>query len=441
MKRTALFSMVLVACLAANVSAKPLAAGQVKLDGMKVTVVPASQTVEITPLKVEPYEYDLVLPGGEPTWRTNPRLPVVAWTCGCLTPGSLEVMLADDSGTKLVEGKDYKVNYNWGSVTVVEGGKAPVGTKVHCKYTYTQSRIDLLERTPEGKVVVVEGKPDRNKPLLPEGTAGNTPLLSVYLGPNTTKLTMANINLIDPEYDGVPPVLGAEYLKPVREKLKAGKPVTIAFLGDSITAQQPKDFADGKGSFVDRFTTYLKETYPDREVTVTDKGTVVEPQGSQIVIVKAGVGGNDSGQGLARIDKDVLAHKPDAVVVMFGVNDENVKSHGAKNLVSTKQYGENLTTIVEKVRGVGAEPVLMTTSMKMLAWSSTGGNLDEYAATARQVAKAKKVCLVDNFKAWEDLPRRGYNYAVFLGTCINHPVDLGHDLFFRGLKAAFESGE
>ena len=27
---------------------------------------------------------------------------------------------------------------------------------------------------------------------------------------------------------------------------------------------------------------------------------------------------------------------------------------------------------------------------------------------------------------------------TFLGNCINHPVDLGHDLFFRGLRAALD---
>jgi len=27
---------------------------------------------------------------------------------------------------------------------------------------------------------------------------------------------------------------------------------------------------------------------------------------------------------------------------------------------------------------------------------------------------------------------------VFLGSCINQPVDLGHQVFFEGLRAAFE---
>ncbi|HOI55833.1 MAG TPA: GDSL-type esterase/lipase family protein [Phycisphaerae bacterium] len=437
MNRTALWSMAMVACVVASAAAKPLTPAQVKLSGMKVTIVPAGQTVDIAPLEVKTQEHVMALAAGEPSWRTTPLLPGVAWICGAMTPGSLVVTLADDPSTVLTEGKDYKVNYNWGAVTGIEGGRSPAGAKVQCKYTYTLSRIDLIERTADGKVTVKQGTPDRGRPLLPDVTPGCLPLASVYLAPNTTTLTMANINLIDPDYDGVPPVIGAEHLAATRARLREGKAVTIVFLGDSITAQQPKDFRDGKGSFVDRFTAYLKELYADREVTVTDKATVVEPKDGQIVIVKAGIGGNDSGQGLKRLDTDVLAHRPHAVIVMFGVNDEN-KGRTARNNVPPEQYGKNLTAIVEKVRSAGAETVLMTTSMKMLPWEGTAGNLDEYAATARRVAADRKACLVDNFKAWEDLPRRGYNYAVFLGTCINHPVDLGHDLFFRGLKAAFE---
>jgi len=439
MKREGMLSVLLVMCLTAGASAGPLKPRQVRLDGMKVTIVPLKQSVEIDPLPVSQATAEFALKTGTPGWRTKPRLPHIAWTFRALKRGSLVVTLAEQPGTRLVEGKDYVVNYNWGAVCAVESSKIPPGAKLHFEFDWTQSRIDLLERTANGKVVVRKGKPDRSQPLLPETTPGNTPLLSVYLAPNTTALTMANINLIDPAYDGVPPVSGTRHISKGRAKLATGNGLTIVFLGDSITAQKPKDFRDGKGSFVDRFATYMETKYPDRRVIVTPKGTVVPPADKQIVIVKAGVGGNNSGRGLARIDKDVLAHKPDLVVIMFGANDEN-GPHGGPNKVPPKKYAENLSTMIDRVRAAGGEVILMTPSMKTLGWEHTAGNLNEYSAVGRKVARAKKACLVDNFKAWEHLPRRGYNYIVFLGTCINHPVDLGHDLFFRGLKAAFEAG-
>ena len=438
MKRWGMLSVLLVMCLTAGASAGPLSPRQVRLDGMKVTLVPLKQSVEIDPLPVSHAAADFALKTGTPSWRTNPRLPYVAWTFRALKRGSLVVTLAGQPGTRLVEGQDYVVNYNWGAVCAVESSKIPPGTKLHFEFDWTQSRIDLLERTADGKVVAKKGNPDRSQPLLPETTPGNTPLLSVYLAPNTTALTMANINLIDPAYDGVPPVNGTQHISKVRAKLATGNGLTIAFLGDSITAQKPKDFRDGKGSFVDRFATCMETKYPDRKVIVTPGETVVSAADKQIVIVKAGVGGDNSGQGLARIDKDVLAHKPDLVVIMFGANDENGPP-GGPNKVPPKKYAENLSAMIDRIQASGGEVIIMTPSMKTIGWSSTAGNLNEYAAMGRQVAAKKKVCLVDNFQAWEDLPKRGYNYIVFLGTCINHPVDLGHDLFFRGLKAAFET--
>jgi lysophospholipase L1-like esterase len=436
MKLSSLLLVVVLPALASGVWAAPLTPADAKLEGMKLTVVPAGQTVEVAPLPVVHFKADGVLKVEEPGWRGSMLLPRTAWTFKALKAGSLVVTLADRPEVKLVEGTDYVVDYGWGSVAAREGSQYPAGTKLHFEYDYTESRIDLFERTPDGKIVLTKGKEDRYEPLLPAGTPGNTPLLSVYLPPNTAALTMENVNLIDPKATGVPPVSGTEYVKNVRDKLRAGKPVTIVFLGDSITAQEPRDFSDGLGSYVDRFTAYVKAKYPASKVVVTPNDTVVPPAEKQIVIVKAGVGGDDTPRALQRLGTSVIAHKPDAVVVMLGVNDENRRGDG--NSVPVPQYKANMEEIVGRCKATGADVIVMTTSMKNLGWIATVGNLNEYAAAAREVARDKQACLVDSFKAWEDIPKTGYNYMVFLGTCINHPVDLGHNLFFLGLKAAFE---
>jgi len=439
--------LTVVCCLCAATSlaaasglaaAGPLTAKDVKLDGMKLTIVPYDYSVQIEPLPIHKYTHTAALKPGTPGWGGPVYLPRVAWTFRAMTPGSLVVTPADQPDTKLAKGADYLLDPDWATLAHAKGSKHPAGTKLKFSYTCTGSRFDLIERTAAGKIVLTKGVEDpKGQPHLPEFTSGRTPLLSVYLAPNTTKLTMANINLIDLEAIKDAPVSGAEHLAGLREKLRAGKGVTIVFVGDSITAQTSKDFRDGRGSFVDRTAAYLQKRYPGRKVTVTPRSQVVRPGEKQIVIVKAGVGGDDTPRGLRRIDKDVLAHKPDAVVMMFGVNDENKRGSG--NSVPVPKYKANLTAMVEKVQAAGGEVFLMTTSMKNLDWIGTVGNLDEYAAAARQVAKARKACLVDNFKSWQELPKRGYNYMVYLGTCINHPCDLGHELFFQNLKAALEA--
>src|SRR5260221_612405 len=79
-------------------------------------------------------------------------------------------------------------------------------------------------------------------------------------------------------------------------KVHAGKPVTVAYFGGSITAAngwRPKTFA------------WLHERYP--KVAFTE--------------VNAAIGGTGSDLGAFRLGHDVLSHKPDLVFVEFAVND------------------------------------------------------------------------------------------------------------------------
>ncbi len=439
--------MVLVITLAmatATVAAEPvegqmLKSEDINLQDWQLTVKPLGQTVEIDPLTLKSYTHQAELPAGTPGWRGPLLLPGPAWAYRALREETLEVTLADDDQKRLQRDKDFALDVNWAAVAALEGGSVPVGTKIKLTYKYGLSRIDLVELTPEGKLVVVKGTEDKSQPPMPAPTPGNKLLATVYLPNYARCLTMDMVNLVDPDYDGVPPVIGSEHLQKVRQKLKDGQATTIVFFGDSITAQQMKDFRDGKGSFVDRFVTYLKETYPQADVVLTSAAEPVAAKAGQIVVVKAGVGGSDTRRAVGgRLEREVLPHKADLVVIMFGVNDENRTASGG-NSVPVDQYKANLEKMVDELHAAGSQALIMTTSMKNLGWTSTVGNLDAYAAAARQVAADKKLCLVDNFAAWQQLPKRGYNYMVLLGNCINHPVDVGHEIFFSGLKAALEA--
>jgi lysophospholipase L1-like esterase len=437
--RVAILAVVvpLVICFAAPAPGRAaLSKDDLLLEGMEITLQTNGQTVAIDPLPVLHDEFEGTLTLGQPGWRGDFLLPKTAWVFRALRPGSLTITLAARRTVKLVEGRDYLLDPNWGSVNAAPGGHYPPGTELHFAYDYTPSRLDLVEQTPTGRLKVVPGQADMGEPLLPKPSPGSTPLFSVYLAHNTTALTPESIRIIDPAYDGVPPVSNAEALARVRAKLSGDEPVTIVFFGDSITAQGPEDFRDRRGSFVDRFVAYLRGHYRGRVVVMTPMETPVEARSGQIVVVKAGVGGNDTRDGLARIARDVLPHRPDLVVIMFGANDENRSGDG--NNVPVAEYRKNLAAMVARVRGAGGAPLLMTTSMKNPDWVGTAGNLGEYAAAVRALAQEQQICLVDSYAAWEDLSRRGYPAMVYLGSCINHPVDLGHQLFFEGLRAAFE---
>lgn len=75
----------------------------------------------------------------------------------------------------------------------------------------------------------------------------------------------------------------------------------------------------------------------------------------KIVIVNAGIGGNNSVDLLNRIDKDCLAYHPKLTILMSGTNDMNSVKH-----VPLNQYRQNLTQMVTKIKESGSELLLMT---------------------------------------------------------------------------------
>ena len=87
-------------------------------------------------------------------------------------------------------------------------------------------------------------------------------------------------------------------------KLKSGQPVTIAYLGGSITAGSGASKPD-VNSFRVLVGQWFTATYPRAVVTN----------------VNAGYGGTGSDFGSFRLDHDVLSKKPDLVFVEFAVND------------------------------------------------------------------------------------------------------------------------
>ena len=97
----------------------------------------------------------------------------------------------------------------------------------------------------------------------------------------------------------------------IAQKIKNGECPVLCFFGDSITDGQ-FEFANGH-----------KESVRHEEWVFWNilRNRIREEIGQEVSIVNAGVGGNFSKDGLARIQQDVLERKPDFCCVMFGTND------------------------------------------------------------------------------------------------------------------------
>ena len=159
----------------------------------------------------------------------------------------------------------------------------------------------------------------------------------------------------------------------VSAQLKDGE--TIVFLGDSITAQ-----GAGEKGYVTLFRQVIEKSPPD----------------SGIKVIGAGIGGNKVPDLEARLDKDVLSHKPDAVVIYIGINDVWHSTRGQGTEIAAFETG--LRSLIKRCNDAGARVVLSTPSV--IGEKYDGSNdldrmLNEYSAVSRSVAMETGARLLD----------------------------------------------
>lgn len=156
-------------------------------------------------------------------------------------------------------------------------------------------------------------------------------------------------------------------------QLKDGE--TIVFLGDSITQQ-----GAGEKGYVTLFRQAIEKSRPD----------------SGIKIIGAGIGGNKVPNLEARLDKDVLAHRPNVVVIYIGINDVWHSTRGQGTEIGAFETG--LRSLIKRCTDAGARVILSTPSV--IDEKHDGSNaldkmLDEYSAVSRKVAMETGTTLLD----------------------------------------------
>ncbi|OGV55882.1 MAG: hypothetical protein A2017_03725 [Lentisphaerae bacterium GWF2_44_16] len=192
----------------------------------------------------------------------------------------------------------------------------------------------------------------------------------------------------------------------ISDRLASGKDtVRIVCFGDSITGIYYH--TGGRRAYCDMLGIALKRIYPN----------------AKIKMLNAGVSGNDTAKGWARIERDVLSRKPDLVVIMFGMND-------CRTDITQGPFISNLKKIVHRCREIGAEIVLCTpNSVYPIEKGRTVENLAACAEIIRNVAKDLSVPLADCYRAFENIhAANDMEWKLLMSERI-HPNMNGHKLF------------
>jgi acyl-CoA thioesterase-1 len=203
-------------------------------------------------------------------------------------------------------------------------------------------------------------------------------------------------------------------------------PVRIITLGDSITkGVRPGVTAD--------------ETFSARlQATLREQGIAAE-------VTNVGIGGERTDQALLRLEKDVIARRPQIVTIMYGTNDSYVDRGASASRLSEHEYHDNLVQLVERLRRAGIQPVLMTEPRWSQSAAANGAGehpnvrLTKYVELCRDVARQLGVPLVDHFADWTDQEKAGRDLNAWTtDTC--HPNPAGHEQLAKHISSALMEG-
>ncbi len=148
---------------------------------------------------------------------------------------------------------------------------------------------------------------------------------------------------------------------------------TLVCLGDSITQN-----ATG---YCATLAALIGAAYPDRNIRV----------------INAGVSGHKAPDMRARLERDVLAHKPDWVTVNVGINDvwHGLSGWGSGG-VSLADYRADVEEIVDRITASGARVVLLPPTVIGEDPQSDGNRrLQDYRAAMRAIGNARGLLIAD----------------------------------------------
>lgn len=195
-----------------------------------------------------------------------------------------------------------------------------------------------------------------------------------------------------------PPKPEGDPLARVKAKLRAGKPVTIVTMGDSLT-----DYAH----------------WANRETNWPTllAGMLKEKHGGEVRIVNPAIGGTQLRQGLVLMPRWVAeAPGPDLVTICYGYNDWSAGMRG-------EMFRRSLEVAVDRVRRAthGKTDVLLLTTLPALERWET---MEEMAGAVRAAAAGRNAGLADTAGAFHDAAP-GARAALFCRDKVHLGAD-GH---------------
>ncbi len=193
--------------------------------------------------------------------------------------------------------------------------------------------------------------------------------------------------------------------KPLIER----KPKTIVFFGDSIT------YGHGIDTETESFFARI-----DKIMKLNIYGYVK--------VINAGVSRDDTNEALQRLSTDVIVHKPDIVIIAFGLND-------CQNKSMTKEKFRNNINLMIDVIPKETEVILATSNTFMETgqslWKDLNVSFYPYMREIRKIASERRLSLIDVSDAWQNYLNMNPRIIESMYIDPTHPSAKGHKLIYN----------
>ena len=111
-------------------------------------------------------------------------------------------------------------------------------------------------------------------------------------------------------------------------------------------------------------------------------------------------------------------YDPDIVFIMLGMNDSS------NEIVPLEEYRKNILELINKVREIGAIPIIQTSNIIKMDLSKK--SLKFYMDILREVVRENDVMIIDHYSHWGDLEKEISNIKNELLSDLIHPNEKGH---------------
>jgi len=150
-------------------------------------------------------------------------------------------------------------------------------------------------------------------------------------------------------------------------------------------------------------------------------------------IINAAVGGECAEGGLKRVERDVICHSPDLVIIGYCLNDSML------GLGYLPEYLESIKGIIHSIKNNTQSDIIVLTpnfmaehdnpavpekwrkALTVIVETQKNGTLKKFTAALRTIANILAVPVADVYAEWEKMAIAGKDTTAMLCNGLNHP--------------------